>query len=873
MVADLHQHGVFELEHTQLNTRLWRGVCRLHLGHSLCALTLICRLLHSERVLGVGRHKYRENLLGTLHNPCGHTRKPCNVNTERVVGTAPLEFAQEEHCAIYLFDRHIVVLDPWEALLHLVELVVVCRKERLSLCSGIVVEILNHTPRNGYTIVGARTPTNLVEEYKATVGYIVENCSTLQHLDHKGTLALRDVVAGTHSCENFIHNADVGARCGNIAAHLCHQYNECRLAQERTLTRHIGTRNHHNLLTLGVEHHIVGHILLADGHQHLNHGVATIANVDTFVLANLGSYITPLGCEPCERAEAVEVGNNRSVALQTFERCGEIAQQLLPDASLNGEDFLLCSEHLLLILFQLGSDVSLGTHKRLLANPLGRHFVLVGIAHLDIVAKDIVVANPQRGDTRALALRELNLCYAVFAVEGNVAQLVEFDINARGNDTSLLYLVVLWVGIDCASNGAPLLLHCKELFAHLPKSLRLALGEQQLELLNSAQRLFEGIHLARSDALCCNARGEPFEVANSAQILHNGFAHLGRGLHCLHNIKPAVEPLDIFDGHCYPMAQEPTTHRGRGAVYCLHKRALAIGRARGEEFQVANRKAVNPHITIAIYAGNGANVVYVFVLGIVEVVHHSARSCYGCAHTLNAEAFEALHIELLAEPFASNLLVEHPPIKTVRVVVATHSASKPLLLTPFIDNLLGGKGGDEFVDVGIVTLANIELASREVEQCNAVALLLEVECGKEDVFACREHIFVHHHTRCYELHHATLYESLDTLGVFELFAHSHPATCAHQLGEIVIYGVEGETRHLDIVTRTITFACERNAEYGGCLHSIFAVGFVEVAHSEQQNSISISRLNGEILLHQWGLFGFLLLCHLGLGMLFFLGCT
>ena len=103
-------------------------------------------------------------------------------------------------------------------------------KESLGLRAGVVVEILHHTPRNGDAVVGTRTPANLVQQHKAAVGDIVENGGTFEHLDHKGTLALRDVVAGTHAGENLIDNADVGTLGGDKRANLSHQHNKSRLS-------------------------------------------------------------------------------------------------------------------------------------------------------------------------------------------------------------------------------------------------------------------------------------------------------------------------------------------------------------------------------------------------------------------------------------------------------------------------------------------------------------------------------------------------------------------------------------------------------------------------------------------------------------------
>lgn len=89
---------------------------------------------------------------------------------------------------------------------------------------------------------------------------------------------------------------------------------------------------------------------------------------------------------------------------------------------------------------------------------------------------------------------------------------------------------------------------------------------------------------------------------------------------------------------------------------------------------------VNPHIPVAINARNGVYVGNVFVLRIVEVVENCSRSRNAGTHTLDAVAFKTLHIELLAEPFASHLLIEYPSVEAVGVVVAPNRTRVALLL-------------------------------------------------------------------------------------------------------------------------------------------------------------------------------------------------
>ena len=122
--------------------------------------------------------------------------------------------------------------------------------------------------------------------------------------------------------------------------------------------------------------------------------------------------------------------------------------------------------------------------------------------------------------------------------------------------------------------------------------------------------------------------------------------------------------------------------------------------------------------------------------------------------------------------------------------------------------------------------------------------------GQKDILLCRKDVLVHYNTRSYQLHNATFYKALDTLGVLQLLTHSNPTTCAHQLGEVCADGVVGKTCHVDESTRAVGLASEGNAKDGGRNGGVLAVGFIEVANPEKQDRIGVCSLDTVVLLHQ-----------------------
>ena len=177
-----------------------------------------------------------------------------DVDTERVLRAAALELAQEDDLVAHLADRDVVVLHARTHLLHLVELVVVRGEERLGMGRGVVVQVFDHGPGDRDAVVGRRAAPDLVEQHDAAVRDVVQDAGRLEHLDHEGRLALRDVVRCPDARENLVHDADVRRFGRDERAHLRHEDDEGRLPQQSRFTRHVGTRDHHDLLLLVVEH-------------------------------------------------------------------------------------------------------------------------------------------------------------------------------------------------------------------------------------------------------------------------------------------------------------------------------------------------------------------------------------------------------------------------------------------------------------------------------------------------------------------------------------------------------------------------------------------------------------------------------------------
>ena len=221
-----------------------------------------------------------ENHIGTVHDAARHTGNLCHMDTERVLTASRFQFTQEDYLSVHLSHTHIEVLDARKVLLHLVELMIVGSKERTCLRLLMFVQIFHDSPGNGNTIVGRSTSSQLIKEHQRARRNVVQDVCCLGHLYHEGRFAERYIVACTYTCKDFIHQSNSGALCGHKTAYLCQQHDKGGLAQQSRFTSHVRTGNHHDLLFLGIEQHIVRYIAFAQRQLGFNHRMPALLDVE-----------------------------------------------------------------------------------------------------------------------------------------------------------------------------------------------------------------------------------------------------------------------------------------------------------------------------------------------------------------------------------------------------------------------------------------------------------------------------------------------------------------------------------------------------------------------------------------------------------------
>jgi len=767
-----------------------------------------------------------------------------------VLRTAAFELAQEDDLVAQLLDAHMVVLHAGAHLLHFVQLVVVCGEERLGVRRRVVVQVLDHRPGDGNTVVGTRAAADFVQQDDAAVGDVIEDAGRFEHLDHEGRFALRDVVRRPDAREYLVHHTDMRRFGGDEGSHLRHQDDERRLPQQGRLTRHVGAGDHHDLLFLVVEQHVVGDILLPYGHERLDDGMASLADVDALAVVEHGADIAAFAGDAGEGLQAIDTRHDGGVAQQHGERTADAGDDVGIDALFDHQHLLLGAEDLLLVFLQLLGDVAFGIGEGLLADPGLGHLVLMGVAHFDIVAEDVVVADLERRDARRLALALLDACQVILAVERDAAQVVQLGIHAVGDDAALLDLVVERIGVYLPCDAVAHAGHQVDLRRQRMQTVIVRGFERRLEQFDRKERILElhqfpGRHPRRGDT-----RRNTLHVAHQRHLLAHGVGQVGILDEMPDYVQPFVDLHGILDGHGDPPFEQAAAHGGERAVDDIGEAALLAPPVRREQLEVADREFVDPHVVVLVDTRNRTDMGDVAVLGEFEVVEDGAGGGYAAGEMVDAEPLERRGRELLAEFFTVDLLREDPFVEPVGVMLRPESGGEAVFVTALVDDLLGCEVRNELVDVVVGAFGHVELARRNVEERHTGRLPAEVDRSEESVFLVGQDIVAQHDARGDQFDDAALDQPPHLLGVFQLLADGYALARPHQLGQVGVDGMVGEPRQFDVGCRTVGPPRERNAEYAAGLDRVLAEGFVKIPYPEEQDGIGMHRLDRIILLHQ-----------------------
>ena len=611
------------------------------------------------------------------------------MDTEGMLAAAALQFAQENDLIVDFLHRYIIVLDALEGFLHFVQFMVVRGKERTRLGMRMFVDILHDGPGNGDAVVGGSTAPQLVKKHQAAGRKVIQDVGRLVHLHHKRRLAHGDVVAGSHTGEYLVHQTDMRAFRRNETADLRHKRNQGGLTEQCRLTRHVGTGNDDNLLRAAVQHHIVGYVLLAYRKLLLDDRVTPLVYLQHLVFGDYGTDIIVFAGCGGKRQQAVQPGYLVRIGLNGRDKLAQGLHQLCIKLCFQHQYLVLGAEYLFLIFFQFLRNVTLGIDQCLLANPLLRHFILVHVAHFDIVTEHIVIADFQAGNARKLTLPLLYLQKIVLAGIGYPAQLVQLGIYAGFYHTAFINKqrrVVVDFPFDAVADGTADV----QLSADMVQTGVIGIHTGFLNRFDSLQGHFQSDYLAGRNTSYGYFGDNAFQIAYQVQLLFNHSLEVGLPEEILHHVQPSVNGLHILQGKYHPTLQQAGPHRTDCFIYYIQQAATAVVHA-PHQLQAAHRKLIQTDVLIFLYTCQRGDMPYLRMLRHNEVLQDSPRSDDTVFEMLHAEPLQVLHFKVFQQFLAGGGFRKHPVVQLERKELAAEIAFEHSPAATFKQHLFRGE--------------------------------------------------------------------------------------------------------------------------------------------------------------------------------------
>ena len=636
---------------------------------------------------------------------------------------------------------------------------------------------------------------------------------------------------------------------------LGHQDDEGGLPQEGALTGHVGTGEDDNLLFFAVQIHVVGDIFLSRRHQRFDDRMPAFPDVQRLAAVHVRPTVMALHGLLGKPGEHVHLREDAAVALDVGNLLPDAADELSVKAGLDGIDAVFGRENLLFVLLELFGDVAFRVHQGLLPDPFRGHLVPVGVAHLDIVAENVVVGDFERGDSGAFGLPLLHLQEVVLAAGAHPAQFVQLGVHPFGDYRPL------------ANLDGRFRVHDPHDFLQQPVAVAEAF-QQFGEGLGSLQPFLDGPgdgqaagklhHLARESLSVGDAAQDALHVPDFSQIQLRLLQDFGLFGKVLYDIVPGIQFLEVQDGHGQPAAEHAGAHGAGTLVQRLHQRDAALSGCALEHLQVAQGETVHPYELGLVDAADAADVPEPGVLRLFQIHQQGPGAADSQGIRVDGKALEAVHLKLAPEALHGGIVHERPFVDGCGVEVS-ETLFQPLLVPPLNHQFLGLERAQQRADVIQRPLRHLELSGGHVQESGPAAVLFHGEPAEVVVLLLFQHPLTEGNARRNNFRYTAFDQFLGEFGVFQLVADGHFVTGPDQFGEITFYGVVREAGHGDGPLVSVGFLGEHQTQHPGGRHGVVRVTFIKVSHPVKQQGFRVLRLHLEKLFDEGGVFRNL--CH------------
>ena len=202
------------------------------------------------------------------------------------------------------------------------------------------------------------------------------------------------------------------------------------------------------------------------------------------------------------------------------------------------------------------------------------------------------------------------------------------------------------------------------------------------------------------------------------------------------------------------------------------------------QFKVTCGEFVKPDKAVLLNASQLTDMLRTVVVGLLQVIECRTGSDDTFSHLLDAESLQRGSLELFHQQFLGEVGGEDPVLEGVGVVFLREQILERMKFLSLQHHLCGVEVLQQLVNICRVALGHIELARRHIQERDTVYSVGQMQSAKEVVLLHLQHHIVVRDTRRHQLRDTALHQPFGRLGVFQLLADSHTASCLDQFGEI-----------------------------------------------------------------------------------------
>ena len=362
-----------------------------------------------------------------------------------------------------------------------------------------------------------------------------------------------------------------------------------------------------------------------------------------------------------EGREHIESRDGAGGRLDARRFCSHTAPQVIEQLELALDDPLVGAEHLLLVLLQRRRGEALAAGNGLLALIVRRRRVEIGFRDLDVVAEHAVEPDFQRVDAGARAFTFLHFGNHLTSGSADGLQVVELRIDAVTSEAAVARERTRLVNERALDQIADVD-QVVELRQEALQQRCLHFVEHQAQAGNGGNREPQRDEIAGTSRSERDAPDQPLDVVHCFQHFAKPSA-IGRSKgKLLDRIQPIADAFQREKGTKQPGAQRASAHRRHGAVDFVEQRSLQPAFAAGEHFEMLQRDRVDEQAFGRSFVGNGAHMRQVGLLGVTEIGDQSACCLNGGCAAVEAEAVEAVRLQLVEERAPCRLGFEGPRV-------------------------------------------------------------------------------------------------------------------------------------------------------------------------------------------------------------------